>query len=83
MCGASRGMLVDGEKAALSELLSTFPNLGSIPTSEFVEDGNIDYGRSWTKNFDSLCLGGDGYEFYGLYCSGGHITGITLYAPFV
>lgn len=78
----SHGQLDDLEKAALAELFYTFPNLGSIPTSEYVEDGNVDYGRSWTNNFDTLCLNGDGYEYYGLYCSNGHITGIVLYVRF-
>lgn len=76
------GSLDYDEKVALEELFSSFPNLASIPTSEFIEDGKIDYGRSWTNNFDNLCLGSDGYEYYGLYCSNGHISGIVLYVPF-
>lgn len=75
-------MLGDSEKAALAEFLSAFPNLGTIPTSEFAVDG-IDYGGPWTNNFDNLCLGGDGYEYYGLYCSNGHISGITVYVTFI
>lgn len=76
------GALDDGEKGALGELLSTFPNLASIATSEFVVDGKIDYGRSWTNDFGTYCLNGDGYEYYGLYCSNGHIGGIVLYVHF-
>lgn len=79
---ASHGILQSGEKDALAELLLTFPRLSSIPTSEFVVDNHVDYGRSWTNNFDSLCLGSDGYEYYGLFCSGGHIAGIMLYVSF-
>lgn len=77
--GPSHGALSSGEKDALIQLFSSFPNLGSIPTSELVTDEYIDYGQSWTNNFDSYCLNGDGYEHYGLYCSNGHIAGIVLY----
>lgn len=82
MSGSSHGLLTTGEKDALAELLSIFPNLGYIGTSQVGHDQNIDYGRAWTNNFDSLCLS-DGYDYYGLYCSGGHISGLVLYVAFM
>lgn len=75
----SHGALSSGEKEVLSTLLSVFPNLGFIPASQFVIDSNIDYGSSWTSNFDALCLGSDGYEYYGLYCGSGRISGLVMY----
>lgn len=74
----THGLLTQGEKDALTGLLAAFPNLGSIPTSEITVDNGNDYGHSWTNNFDDLCLNGDGYEYYGLHCQNGHISGIVL-----
>ena len=77
----SRAVLTQGEKDALVGILGAFPNLASIPTSEISRDSGNDYGHSWTNNYDDLCNNGDGYEYYGLYCEGGDISGIVLYVP--
>lgn len=79
----TRGALTQGEKDALTGLLHAFPNLAFIPTSEITVDNGNDYGRHWTQNFDILCLGSDGYEYYGLYCENGHISGVVLYVSTV
>lgn len=78
----SDGVLTQGEINAVSGFYSAAPNLASIPSSEITVDGGIDYGRSWTNRFSELCLNGDGYGAYGLYCKNGHIAGIMLYVQF-
>lgn len=83
LAGVSHGLLNSEEKDALTEIFSSFPKLGSTPVYSNIDELPTPYGRSWTYNFDSLCGGGDGYDYYGLYCSNGHIGGIMMYVTFI
>ena len=69
--------LTQSEKDALSEILRTHPDLASVPSWEVTDEKNIYYGSSWNNSFDNLCQR-DGYDFYGLYCVGGHVGGLRV-----
>ena len=76
------GTLDTGEKAALHQLFDAFPALAHVPKWMYYNLAVNQYlGRSWSDNYDNLCLE-DGYEFYGVHCSSGHVDGLFLYAFF-
>lgn len=67
------------EKAALAEILVGHPDLSSVPSwLQLTDDGNS-YGRSWPSDTSGVCSI-DGYDIYGVYCGGGSIVGLRMYA---
>lgn len=72
------GAITNQENNALSQILIAFPDLSAVAYWRRFSNG-IDYGSSWTNNFDSLCQQGDGYEYYGVYCFDGHVGGLFMY----
>ena len=73
------GTLDAGEKAALHELFEAFPALAHVPKWFNAEPYNQYIGGSWSDHYDNLCLE-DGYEYYGVHCSLGHVDGLFVYA---
>ena len=72
------GMLDTGEKAALHQLFEAFPALAHVPKWWYYDTSGQYLGRNWSDNYDNLCLE-DGYEYYGVHCSSGHVDGLFMY----
>lgn len=72
-------VLTPGEITALEQLYSNFPSL-AVAGSKLIEIRDNRYlGTAWTTNFRSYCDIGEGYQFHGIYCHNGHISGIIVY----
>lgn len=65
------------EEAALREILDHHPDLYSVPSWESFSDG-IYYGSSWNDSISMICQR-EGYEFFGVYCSSGHVSALRMY----
>ena len=69
------------EEVALREILQHHPDLYSVPSWETLSS-DIYYGSSWNDSISSLCQN-DGYDFFGVYCRGGHVFGLRVYVIFI
>ena len=65
------------EEVALREILQHHPDLYSVPAWETFSSG-IHYGSSWNDSINTICQN-DGYNFFGVYCRGGHVVGLRVY----
>lgn len=71
------------EQAALIQILENHPALSSVAAWQTLDVYGVYHGRSWNNSFDTLCQN-DGYDFYGVYCVGGHVGGLRVYEmPFI
>lgn len=68
------------EIAALETLLSASPALAYVPHSVRLSLQSDPIPRNWTNDFSNVCSASDGFELYGVRCSGGHIDKIFWYA---
>ena len=74
----SKAALTTSEKAALAQILSSYPDLRIVPLwASSTADGDY-LGKSWTFDFDSVCMS-PGYDLYGVHCSAeGHVDGLEV-----
>lgn len=76
--------LLPSEQRALEDLLVAFPRLSSIPLGDTVtQDASGSYyslGLPWTSDVSKTCENSDGYDILGVYCSGGSVVALLMYA---
>lgn len=71
--------LTTSEKGALTQIFQQFPELSFVPLWASTDDDDVYHGKSWTDNFDEVCLS-PGYDLYGVHCSEeGHVDGLNVY----
>lgn len=75
-------VLTSAEINALAQILEAFPDLRSVAVWRQYPDSStaMDYGGSWTNDINLLCNGNDGYTFYGVHCTNGHVSALMMYA---
>lgn len=66
------------EIAALNEIYSAYPDLTSVASWEQLTDDGVNYGRSWTEEFATIC-DTDGYTMFGVYCQSGSVIGLRMF----
>lgn len=75
----AHAQLIPAEIQALNTILDNFPALARVPPSARDYFGNY-IGKSWSRDFSTLCQGSNGYEYFGVECADFHIGGLYMCA---
>lgn len=69
-----------GEITALKSISRTFTTFSTSTKAQlYAPFPNEDVGGPWPTNFETNSCASDGWLYYGLHCSAGHIDAIYLY----